>query len=1157
MKTPAPLFRFTCSLAASCLALAIPLVQASEYYVAYFGPVTVDTRSQDQSVLPGLILSESFEYPVGAIPAPYAGGGQIQSGSLQFQDSNGKTMSARGNHFTTSANPIQGAYLPLNTNGIPPGFLDANGQYGTDGSVIYIAFLASLASGDNQGFGGISLFDREGYTDPLFIGDPNLDPPTDATRWGMDLVSGETEVYQGPYPVDGITRLIVARINFMPGDEMVRLYLDPPLNAEPTTPTLGPVSRPDFRFDSIRIQSGYFQGTHNFDEIKIGFTWKDVVGIAATSTNQAPVFTQQPQNQAMIRGQTATFSVAVTGSDPLTMQWYHNGFALNGATNSMLKLISVSELDEGSYAVRASNQSGWVMSESAECVVWAPPVILSQTASPLRMNAGETLTLSVEAVGTAPLSYAWYFDDRQIVGATAANLVMPNVQPTQQGQFYAVVNNFIGTVTSAVVSVTAISLPAITTEPISQRITPAQMAQGVTFNLGANGTGPFAYQWQLNGQAIAGATNEILTVQPVHLAEAGTYTVVVVNEAGTVVSDPAELVIEVPVILAGDNLTNRVNLPEVMTNVIAGSNTLATVEPGEPAHAGKPTSHTVWYGWTAPTSGWVEFRTRGSSFDTVLAGYGVPAGAGTNSPFNFTLLQALAADDDSGGYVQRGDDQYVDEGTYFSSRIAFNVQGGQDYAVVVASFGETSGRYLLEWEYRAAVAGLPVLLTQPQDQTVPEGGTVHLAVVATNAIEYQWYFNDQPIIHATNAEWVINPASAAVVGVYRVVVIGLGGTVLSAPAEVEIGMQAEVKSYDKWEELEWVVSGSGAGARWAQGMGGSGMLLVSEGYSGQQIIGTYKSTTEPGELAGALEIVTGSKFLALKMEASGTLLVRTGPEVMLNFYPLGVQTSVIRSPGTLRYDGVAVGQIHQLGIATKNQSSVTLDFWVGTAPVASGGQASWMTVPRGGTLELNAPVWSGQPTVVYQWYLEGRILPGENQSRLVRGGVSAAEAGLYSVGQGNVFGSVMSQVARVDVEVPLIMKRGVKWQGTNVVLGFEGNAGQAYQVQRSESLTHWTGSGEVWMVAGGVEYADGEIAGKSQTIYRVKEQGVSCVALTNGYAGGQRVWEVRGGRMGRPYRLESSVDGQSWNFAGVNTVQPLPYTFQGPTNQVYRVIEIP
>jgi hypothetical protein len=55
-----------------------------------------------------------------------------------------------------------------------------------------------------------------------------------------------------------------------------------------------------------------------------------------------------------------------------------------------------------------------------------------------------------------------------------------------------------------------------------------------------------SYQWKLNGGDISGATSSTLTLNNAQAANAGTYTVVVTNPAGSRTSEPAILTITAP-----------------------------------------------------------------------------------------------------------------------------------------------------------------------------------------------------------------------------------------------------------------------------------------------------------------------------------------------------------------------------------------------------------------------------------------------------------------------------------------------------------------------------------------------------------------------------------------------------------------------------------
>jgi hypothetical protein len=77
----------------------------------------------------------------------------------------------------------------------------------------------------------------------------------------------------------------------------------------------------------------------------------------------------------------------------------------------------------------------------------------------------------------------------------------------------------------------------------------------VTFevNVSVFGGSPFAYQWQLNGTDLPGATNSTLNVQAV-AGNVGNYTVIVSNNLGTVTAGPASLQLQPQSAPAGEPL---------------------------------------------------------------------------------------------------------------------------------------------------------------------------------------------------------------------------------------------------------------------------------------------------------------------------------------------------------------------------------------------------------------------------------------------------------------------------------------------------------------------------------------------------------------------------------------------------------------------------
>lgn len=98
--------------------------------------------------------------------------------------------------------------------------------------------------------------------------------------------------------------------------------------------------------------------------------------------------------------------------------------------------------------------------------------------------------------------------------------------------------------------------PVVMLPPRSQTV---GAVTNVTFTAAAIGDVPLGYQWQFNGANIAGATNSALTLSNVATSNAGYYSVVVTNHAGTTNSRAAFLRVRTnsfPVMFADDFNTN-------------------------------------------------------------------------------------------------------------------------------------------------------------------------------------------------------------------------------------------------------------------------------------------------------------------------------------------------------------------------------------------------------------------------------------------------------------------------------------------------------------------------------------------------------------------------------------------------------------------------
>ena len=141
------------------------------------------------------------------------------------------------------------------------------------------------------------------------------------------------------------------------------------------------------------------------------------------------------------------------------------------------------------------------------------------------------------------------------------------------------------------------------------------------------------------------------------------------NGDGTAVCDIGAFELQPP---ANDNFANAQFISGASTTV-NGTNVLATRDSGEPNHlpsGGSLGENTVWYNWTAPSSGQVNMDTCTSSFDTTLAVY-------TGSALS--TLSQVGSDDDS-----------CDTPNGAGSRLSFNATAGTTYQIAVGGFHSNS-----------------------------------------------------------------------------------------------------------------------------------------------------------------------------------------------------------------------------------------------------------------------------------------------------------------------------------------------------------------------------------------------------------------------------------------------------------------------------------
>ncbi|MGB9287056.1 MAG: hypothetical protein WCB59_23815, partial [Candidatus Sulfotelmatobacter sp.] len=101
-----------------------------------------------------------------------------------------------------------------------------------------------------------------------------------------------------------------------------------------------------------------------------GNVTSDAATLTVTATAVAPTITQQPASATVTAGQTATFSVTASGTDPLSYQWLQGTTTITGATSASYTTAATTTANNGTqYKVVVSNSVGSVTSNPATLTV--------------------------------------------------------------------------------------------------------------------------------------------------------------------------------------------------------------------------------------------------------------------------------------------------------------------------------------------------------------------------------------------------------------------------------------------------------------------------------------------------------------------------------------------------------------------------------------------------------------------------------------------------------------------------------------------------------------------------------------------------------------------------------------------------------------------
>jgi len=288
-------------------------------------------------------------------------------------------------------------------------------------------------------------------------------------------------------------------------------------------------------------------------------------------------------------------------------------------------------------------------------------------------------------------------------------------------------------------TITAVA-PTITMQPTNQTVF---LGSTATFSVSAVGTAPLFYQWQKDGNPIAGATNATYNLTNVLSSQAGIYRVNVSNYVNSVSSSNAVLTLSY-VLAWGDNYYMQTTVPAGLSNVVAIA-------------AG------VRHGLALQTNG-------------TVAAWGDNYWGQTDVPAGFSNVVAVAAGGDhslalraDGIVVAWGDNYYMQTTVPAGLSNVVAVAGGYYYSLVL----QTNGTVAAWGDNYWGQTDVPVDLS---NVVAIAAGVRHGLALQTNGTVAAWGDNT---LGQTDVPVGLSNVVAVAAGYYHSLVLQTNGTVVA------------------------------------------------------------------------------------------------------------------------------------------------------------------------------------------------------------------------------------------------------------------------------------------------------------------------------------------------------------------------------------------
>ncbi len=773
--------------------------------------------------------------------------------------------------------------------------------------------------------------------------------------------------------------------------------------------------------------------------------------------------TKQPTGFTKTEGEAGSLTAEAEGEGTLSYQWYKDNTKLDGKTESTLSFETLAIADAGSYTVVVSDLNGTVTSTAVKVVVYNKLEITKQPAG-FTMVEGNQASLAVEADGEGTLTYQWYKDDEKLDGETKANVSFAGLALSDAGEYKVVVTDSTGSsVSSDAVTVAVHNKLEIITQPEGINLIEGKAG---SLTVRAEGEGTLSYQWYKDETKLDGATTTALSFDSITMADAGSYTVKVSDQNGTVTSNAVTVVVY-------DQLA--ITKQPTGITLIEGNTGSLTVEA-----EGEGTLKYQWYKDDAALNGETKASLSFSSIAKADAGnYKVTVsdlnGSVTSTPVIVTVQTALKITTQPAGLSLL----VGESGTLTVAAVGEGTLSYQWYKGDTEIAGATAASLALKNVAEADEAAYKVKITdqngsivsnaanvvvdknlkitkQPVALDVLVGSTASLTVEAEGegTLTYQWYKDDTAIAGATNTALSWENISLSDAGTYKVVVTDQNGSVNSNEVVIAVDKRLAITKQPVGITLvegnteSLTVEAEGAGTlkyQWYKddvAVAGANKASFVLNAAEMADAGTYKVevSDDNGKVTSIAVTVTVQNALEITKQPVGIQLIEGGTgsltveaegegELSYQWYKDGVAVESATEAYALNGAGSATLELTKVVLSdagtykvviTDNNGSIASEEVVVVVEkrLVITSQPVSLTLIEGGAGSLTIEA-VGAGELSYQWYKDNVVIEGAAKATYMLNDVQLADAGEYKVVVTDKNSNVTSNVMKVNVEKAL------------------------------------------------------------------------------------------------------------------------------------------